>query len=83
MRDSAPTIALILDRAGRRGVPRSVVGIGDAECDHDLLSLCGCSVAVANPISGLQQRADVVTASSYGAAALEVIRRLIDKDNLC
>lgn len=60
----------------------SVVGIGDAENDHDLLSLCGCSVAVANAIPALKQRADVVTGGSYGAGVLEVIERLIDKDNL-
>jgi hypothetical protein len=61
----------------------SVVGIGDAENDHDLLSLCGCSVAVANAIPALKQRADVVTGGSYGAGVLEIIQRLIDKDNLC
>ncbi len=60
----------------------SVVGIGDAENDHDLLSLCGCSVAVANAIPALKQRADVVTVGSYGAGVLEVIQRLIDKDSL-
>jgi phosphoglycolate phosphatase (TIGR01487 family) len=61
----------------------SVVGIGDAENDHDLLNLCGCSVAVANAIPALKQRADVVTGGSYGAGVLEVVRRLIDKDDLC
>lgn len=61
---------------------QSVVGIGDAENDHDLLGLCGCSVAVANAIPGLKQRADVVTCGSYGAGVLEVIQRLIDKDSV-
>src|ERR1700722_4509235 len=61
----------------------SVVGIGDAENDHDLLNLCGCSVAVANAIPSLKLRADIVTVGSYGAGVLEVIRRLIDKDDLC
>jgi hydroxymethylpyrimidine pyrophosphatase-like HAD family hydrolase len=61
---------------------QSVVGIGDAENDHDLLSFCGCSVAVANAIPALKQRADVVTGGSYGAGVLEVIRRLIDRDSL-
>ncbi len=59
-----------------------VVGIGDAENDHDLLNFCGCSVAVANAIPALKQRADVVTGGSYGAGVLEVIHRLIDKDSL-
>jgi hypothetical protein len=61
----------------------SVVGIGDAENDHDLLNLCGCSVAVANAIPSLKLRADIVAVGSYGAGVLEVIRRLIDKDDLC
>jgi hydroxymethylpyrimidine pyrophosphatase-like HAD family hydrolase len=57
-------------------------GVGDAESDDDLLSLCGCSVAVANAIPALKQRADVVTGCSYRAGALEVIQRFVDKDNL-
>lgn len=61
----------------------SVVGIGDAENDHDFLSLCGCSVAVANAIPTLKQRADVVTNGSYGAGVVEIINRLIDTDRLC
>jgi phosphoglycolate phosphatase (TIGR01487 family) len=60
----------------------SVVGIGDAENDHDLLSLCGCAVAVANAIPALKKRADVVTGGSYGAGVLEVIQGLINKDSL-
>ena len=60
-----------------------VVGIGDAENDHELLSFCGCSVAVANAIPALKQRADLVTGSSYGAGVVEVINRLIDTDRLC
>jgi phosphoglycolate phosphatase (TIGR01487 family) len=61
---------------------QSVVGIGDAENDHDLLNFCGCSVAVANAIPALRQRADVVTDGSYGAGVLEVIHRLIDRDSV-
>jgi hydroxymethylpyrimidine pyrophosphatase-like HAD family hydrolase len=62
---------------------QSVVGIGDAENDHDLLTFCGCSVAVANAIPELRQRADVVTHGSYGAGVSEVIHRLIDRDSVC
>jgi phosphoglycolate phosphatase (TIGR01487 family) len=61
----------------------NVVGIGDAENDHELLSFCGCSVAVANAIPTLKQRADLVTGGSYGAGVMEVIHRLIDTDRLC
>jgi hypothetical protein len=62
---------------------QSVVGIGDAENDHELLSFCGSSVAVANAIPTLKQRADLVTAGSYGAGVTEVINQLIDTDRLC
>ncbi len=62
---------------------QSVVGIGDAENDHALLGGCGCSVAVANAIPTLKQRADLVTSRSYGAGVTEVIDRLIDSDDLC
>jgi hypothetical protein len=66
------------------GIAREcVVGIGDAENDHELLSFCGCSVAVANAIPALKQRADVVTGGSYGAGVMEVIRQLIETDRLC
>lgn len=65
------------------GLPsQSVVGIGDAENDHEFLSFCGCSVAVANALPALKQRADVVTGGSYGAGVIEVIDRLIDTDRL-
>jgi len=62
---------------------QSVVGIGDAENDHVLMTFCGCSVAVANAIPELRQRADVVTHGSYGAGVSEVIHRLIDRDSVC
>jgi phosphoglycolate phosphatase (TIGR01487 family) len=62
---------------------RSVVGIGDAENDHEFLSLCGCSVAVANATPALKQRVDLVTGGSYGAGVMEVVNRLIDTDRVC
>jgi hydroxymethylpyrimidine pyrophosphatase-like HAD family hydrolase len=62
---------------------QSVVGIGDAENDHEFLSFCGCSVAVANAIPALKQRVDVITEASYGAGVMEVISRLIHTDRLC
>ena len=61
---------------------QSVVGIGDAENDHEFLGCCGGSVAVANAISTLKQRADLVTSGSYGAGVTEVINRLVNTDRL-
>lgn len=66
------------------GLPaQSVVGIGDAENDHEFLSFCGCAVAVANATPALKQRVDIVTGGSYGAGVAEVVNRLIDTDRLC
>jgi hypothetical protein len=66
------------------GLPaRSVVGIGDAENDHGFLNLCGCSVAVANAIPELKQRAQIVAQGSYGAGVTEVIAQLIDTGRVC
>ena len=62
---------------------RTVVGIGDAENDHEFLSFCGCSVAVANATPELKQHVDVVTGGSYGAGVMEVVNRLIDTDRAC
>src|ERR1700689_828599 len=61
---------------------QSVVGIGDAENDPEFLGFCGGSVAVANAIPSLKQRAQSVTRGSYGAGVTEVIDRLIDKYRL-
>jgi hydroxymethylpyrimidine pyrophosphatase-like HAD family hydrolase len=41
-----------------------VVGIGDAENDHALLQMCGCSVAVANALDSVAAEADLVTSSA-------------------
>jgi hydroxymethylpyrimidine pyrophosphatase-like HAD family hydrolase len=60
--------------------PHNVVGVGDAENDHALLSLCECSAAVANALPALKERADVVTRADHGAGVAELIRELIKDD---
>ena len=60
--------------------PHNVVGVGDAENDATFLSLCGYSVAVANALSALKQRADLVTDAGYGAGVLELVERLLRDD---
>ena len=57
-----------------------VVGVGDAENDHALLSLCEFSVAVANAIPALKEHADWVTSGEDGAGVREVIEELIAND---
>lgn len=60
--------------------PERVVGVGDAENDHAFLTLCGCGVAVANALPGLQARAEWVTAGAGGAGVIELIERILSDD---
>jgi len=58
----------------------NVVGIGDAENDHALLSACECGVAVANALPFLKQRADVVTKGRNGTGVTEIAEHLLSDD---
>ncbi|MBV9087447.1 MAG: HAD-IIB family hydrolase [Acidobacteriaceae bacterium] len=58
----------------------NVVGIGDAENDHALLASCELSVAVANALPALKERADVVTRGERGAGVIEIIDQLLEDD---
>jgi HAD superfamily hydrolase (TIGR01484 family) len=60
--------------------PHNVVGVGDAENDHAFLSLCECSVAVANALETLKQRADVTTEGDHGIGVAELIEKLLEND---
>jgi hydroxymethylpyrimidine pyrophosphatase-like HAD family hydrolase/energy-coupling factor transporter ATP-binding protein EcfA2 len=60
--------------------PHNTVGVGDAENDHVFLSLCECSVAVANALPALKQRADFVTSASHGQGVEELIEMLLADD---
>ncbi|HEX2259343.1 MAG TPA: HAD-IIB family hydrolase [Actinomycetota bacterium] len=60
--------------------PHNTVGVGDAENDHAFLSLCECSVAVANALPMLKQNADLVTDKDHGAGVIELIDRLLEDD---
>jgi HAD superfamily hydrolase (TIGR01484 family) len=60
--------------------PHNVVGIGDAENDHAFLALCECSVAVANALDIVKQRADWVTSEGHGDGAVELMQALIATD---
>jgi hypothetical protein len=59
----------------------SVVGIGDAENDLAFLSICGLSVAVANAIPTLKERAQLVTSFEDGAGVAEALQKLLTKEN--
>src|SRR5581483_8290233 len=60
--------------------PHNVVGVGDAENDHALLSACECGVAVANALPVLKERADYVTARDHGAGVEELVDQLVKDD---
>ena len=60
--------------------PHNVVAVGDAENDHALLASCECSVAVANALPMLQEKADFVTSAANGAGAAELIDEIIASD---
>jgi hydroxymethylpyrimidine pyrophosphatase-like HAD family hydrolase len=60
--------------------PRNAVGVGDAENDHAFLAACECSVAVANALPALKERADIVTSGERGEGVLEIVDGLLRSD---
>ena len=58
----------------------NALGFGDAENDHAFLGICECSVAVANALPALKDRADIVTKAPRGAGVEEVIEQLLADD---
>lgn len=60
--------------------PHNVVGVGDAENDHAFLNLCEFSVAVANALPTLKDRADFVTEGARGAGVVELIDQVLEDD---
>jgi HAD superfamily hydrolase (TIGR01484 family) len=60
--------------------PQNVVGVGDAENDQTFLALCGRSVAVANALDAVKERADYVTQGRSSAGVRELIDLLVSDD---
>ena len=58
----------------------NLVGVGDAENDHAFLSICGCSVAVANALDSVKEAVDLTTAGARGKGVIELIDDLIATD---
>lgn len=58
----------------------NIAAVGDAENDHAFLESCECSVAVANAIPALKERADFVTQGERGAGVTELIDKILDND---
>lgn len=58
----------------------NIAGVGDAENDHAFLDSCECSVAVANAIPSLKEKADLVTKGARGIGVTELINKLVEDD---
>src|SRR5262249_31552860 len=60
--------------------PHNAVGIGDAENDHAFLSLCECSVAVANALPVIKEEADLGTRGDHRAGVIKLCHALLRDD---
>lgn len=58
----------------------NAVGVGDAENDHAFLSICECSVAVANALPAVKDRADFVTNATHGPGVTQLIEEMLADD---
>ncbi len=58
----------------------NVVGVGDAENDHDFLQSCGFSAAVANALPGVKTRVQFVCEHDHGAGVRELISKVLRED---
>lgn len=76
--NKASGLCVALDELGIS--QHNTVGVGDAENDHVFLGLCECSVAVANALPSLKERADYVTSASHGEGVEELIEKLVSED---
>ncbi len=76
--NKATGLAVALSELGLSA--HNVIGVGDAENDHAFLKLCECSVAVANALPALKEKADLVTRADHGAGVIELIERILKTD---
>ena len=76
--NKATGLTAVLEELGLRA--EEVVGVGDAENDHAFLACCGLSVAVANALPSIKERANWVTELPRGAGVAQLIDRLIATD---
>lgn len=60
--------------------PHNVAAVGDAENDHAFLEYCECSIAVANALPSLREKADLVTKGNQGDGVAELIDHLLADD---
>jgi HAD superfamily hydrolase (TIGR01484 family) len=58
----------------------NVVAIGDAENDLAMLQAAECSVAVANALDSVKNKADWVTSGDHGKGVFELVNALLEND---
>ncbi|HMB04798.1 MAG TPA: HAD-IIB family hydrolase [Isosphaeraceae bacterium] len=76
--NKATGLAAALEELGLS--PHNTVGVGDAENDHAFLRSCECSVAVANALPTVKDRADIVTRAPHSLGVVELIEQLVADD---
>jgi len=76
--NKASGLAVALSELGLTA--HEVVGVGDAENDHALVTAAECGVAVANAVPALKDQADLVTARAWGDGVQELADRLVAED---
>ena len=59
-----------------------LVAVGDAENDHAFMSVCECSVAVANALDTLKSHVDWVVKESHGEGAVEMMHAYMARYDL-
>jgi hypothetical protein len=57
--------------------PHNTIGVGDAENDHSLLSICELGVAVSNAVDGLKRHADLVLDEPGGRGVTGLLRSIL------
>jgi HAD superfamily hydrolase (TIGR01484 family) len=62
--------------------PSATVAVGDAENDFAFLRIAGRTVAVANALETLKQKASMVTRASHGAGVEELIDHLLANEEV-
>jgi hydroxymethylpyrimidine pyrophosphatase-like HAD family hydrolase len=76
--NKATGLATALEELGE--IAEATVAVGDAENDLVMFGLAGCSIAVANALPSVMERADLVTAGRAGAGVRELIKQILADD---
>ncbi len=58
----------------------NTVAVGDAENDHTFMKFCECSAAVANALTSVKERADIVLTLDHGRGVAELMTHILDND---